>query len=79
MENMQQGGADKMMCKCCGDKGACACPHHKMVPGLVVLFGLLFLLGSFGVVSAATVNMIWPILVILAGGMKMMEGKCKCC
>jgi len=49
------------------------------MPGLVVLFGALFLLGSFDIVSAGTVNMVWPILVILAGGMKMMEGKCKCC
>ncbi|MDO8523166.1 MAG: hypothetical protein Q7S12_02680 [bacterium] len=57
----------------------CKCPHHKMVPVLVVLFGLTFLLGALDVLSAGTVNIAWPILVVLAGLMKMMTGACKCC
>lgn len=57
----------------------CTCMHHKIVPILVVLFGLLFLLGAFGTVSARTVEVGWPILVILAGLMKMSERMCKCC
>lgn len=61
----------------CG--GVCKCPHHKMVPGLIVLFGLVFLLGTFEVLTSYAVSIIWPILVILGGLMKMMEGKCKCC
>ena len=57
----------------------CGCMHHKMMPGLVVLFGVLFLGGTLGWWGMNVVNVGWPILVIAAGLMKMMEGKCKCC
>jgi hypothetical protein len=73
MEGMMEGkmeGKMGMMCKC---------PHHKVVPGLTVLFGLLFLAGYMGWVSMNTVQLGWPILVILAGIMKMSRGMCKCC
>ncbi len=65
--DMQQTGAQK-----------CACPHHKMKGGLVVLFGLLFLLRAFGMVSEAVVMYGWPILVLLAG-IKMLMPRCGCC
>jgi hypothetical protein len=50
-----------------------------VVPGLVVLFALDFLLANYGVVNQEFLNMTWPILVGVAGVMKMTEGKCKCC
>lgn len=61
-----------------GDK-TCGCPHHKVFPALIVLFGLLFLLGEMNVVAASTVSLGWPVLVILAGLFKMTKGMCKCC
>ncbi len=64
--NMQQGKV-------------CKCPHHKMMPILVILFGLVFLLGNMGVLSWALVGLVWPVLVIAAGGMKLAKGMCKCC
>lgn len=57
----------------------CQCKHHSFVPGLVVLFGLTFLLEAFGSLSAGTVSVIWPILVILAGILKMTGRSCGCC
>jgi hypothetical protein len=57
----------------------CSCGHHKVVPTLIVLFGLLFLLAAFDVVGARVVEIVWPILVIIGGIMKFGEGKCKCC
>ena len=57
----------------------CGCPHHKIVPGLVILFGLLFLLGAYDVFTMRTVQIVWPILVIVAGLMKISQGSCKCC
>lgn len=57
----------------------CKCGHHKMGPLLVVLFGLDFLGGAMGWWGMGFVNVSWPILVIVAGAMKMMEGRCKCC
>lgn len=57
----------------------CKCGHHRMGPVLVVLFGLDFLGGAMGWWSMDFVNVSWPILVIVAGAMKMMEGRCKCC
>ena len=57
--------------------GVCTCGHHKVIPILVVLFGLTFLLGDWNVFSVGTVNIIWPVLVILAGLSKMKH--CGCC
>lgn len=57
----------------------CKCSHHKFGGVLVVLFGILFLGGNLGWWAPNTVNLVWPILVIVAGGFKLMEGKCKCC
>lgn len=67
---MDNQGMQGMMCKC---------PHHNMKPLLVVLFGLDFLGGAMGWWGIDFVNVSWPILVIIAGVMKMTEGKCKCC
>ena len=72
MGEMKEGMMDGKM------GGMCKCPHHKVVPGLTVLFGLLFLAGNMGWVSMETVAW-WPVLVILAGLMKMSRGMCKCC
>jgi len=59
--------------------GICKCPHHKMMPLLVVLFALSFLLKALGILTPGSVDIIWPILVGAAGLMKFNEGKCKCC
>lgn len=62
-------------------RNICACPHHKVMPILVILFGLTFLLGALGVFTADFVGTVWPVIVIAAGLMKWMEksGMCKCC
>ena len=62
-------------------KVCCACHHHKVAPILVILFGLTFLLGTWGTLSWGTVHTVWPILVIIAGLMKLADkmGMCKCC
>ncbi len=66
---------EKMMM---GDKCmTCKCPHHKVIPVLVILFGLTFLLGALNVISAYAVSVIWPILVLIGGFMKLY--RCKCC
>jgi len=74
MENMQQ--RDSM-----GMKNTCTCKHHHVIPVLIVLFGLTFLLGNMGILTWAAVGMVWPILVIAGGIMKIMNrsGMCKCC
>ncbi len=66
---MMHGEAGKM----------CPCPHHK-APGLLLfLLGLAFLLKAFDALSAEAVDVIWPVLVMAAGLMKMAGGSCKCC
>lgn len=57
----------------------CACMHHKMLPLFIILIGLSFLLKALGVISVATNDYIWPILLILLGLKKMFCGMCKCC
>ena len=55
----------------------CSCSHHKVFPILVILFGLDFLLAAVGVLTWDFVNITWPILLIIAGCMKLV--KCDCC
>lgn len=76
MDTMQ----NQNMCNC-NACNACKCHHHKVLGLLVILFGLTFLLGNWGILSLTTVNLVWPMLVILAGLMKLIEkmGMCKCC
>lgn len=57
----------------------CGCPHHKMIPFFVVIFGALFLLRTLGWVSAYTVDIAWPIVVIAGGFSKLIRGMCGCC
>ncbi len=61
------------------DKKCCGCPHHKVLPILIILFGLDFLLGTAGVLTYQFVNLSWPVLVVIAGCMKLSKGMCKCC
>ena len=58
-------------------EGMCKCPHHKVVPALIVLIGLVFLLETWGSVSVGFTNVAWPILLILIGLMKAFP-MCKC-
>ena len=57
----------------------CKCGHHKAGSVLAVVFGLLFLAGHFGYVSANIVSIGWPVIGIVAGLTKMTGSKCKCC
>jgi hypothetical protein len=53
----------------------CNCPHHRVMPWLIILFGLDFLLAALGVLTWGFVDITWPILVIIAGCTKF----CRCC
>ncbi len=57
----------------------CGCPHHKIVPLVIILIGLDFLLMNLGYVSDGFVATSWPVLLIVAGVMKFTKGMCKCC
>lgn len=77
---MKEGMKDGMCMNCDHDGGChCKCPHHKIVPVLVVLFGALFWAGNWGWVSMATVQTWWPVLVTAAGATKLGSRCCKCC
>jgi predicted RND superfamily exporter protein len=56
----------------------CRCPHHKVVPVLIILFGLSFLLGTLGWLDASIIRFAWPTLIILIGVVKLFSGSCKC-
>jgi len=59
----------------------CKCNHHKTFPVLMILFGLTFLLGNWEILTPGAVNVIWPVLIMVAGFMKLGDkiGMCKCC
>ncbi len=69
MNDMQGGGMGKM----------CGCGHHKIVPLMITLIGLDFLFANLGWVPESFVATSWPVLLTIAGVMKLMKGKCKCC
>lgn len=55
----------------------CKCPHHMMMPWLIILIGVDFLLGALGVLTWNFVDITWPILVIILGIGKLV--RCGCC
>ncbi|OGY68752.1 MAG: hypothetical protein A2586_01975 [Candidatus Harrisonbacteria bacterium RIFOXYD1_FULL_40_9] len=57
----------------------CGRSHHSFLGVLVVLFALTFLLGTFDVLTARTVSVVWPVLVGIYGVLKMRENRCSCC
>ncbi|MEK9186249.1 MAG: hypothetical protein AAB885_01550 [Patescibacteria group bacterium] len=57
----------------------CKCSHHSFISWLVMLFGAIFLLRALDILGSGLVDLAWPILVIVAGFMKMGSRKCKCC
>lgn len=64
---------------CSGSCGGCNCPHHKAIPVFIILIAVTFLAGEWGMLSAASVAMIWPVLLGAIGVTKLMKGKCSCC
>ncbi len=64
--------------KCCGSS-RCGCWHHQAMGILLVLLGLTFLMGALNVIDGETVNVIWPVIVVIAGLKKLFAGMCKCC
>jgi hypothetical protein len=63
----------------CETGTGCGCPCHKATGVLTIIFGLIFLLGAFDLISQHAVSIAWPIIVILVGAKKVTQGMCKCC
>ncbi len=70
MENMQNMGGDKKVCKCM---------HHSVMPVMIILIGLTFLLGALNILTPFAVSVIWPSLLIILGIKKIFMKMCKCC
>ena len=62
----------------CYQPGVCLCKHHRIVPILIMLFGLTFLLYALNLLSWGAAAIIWPIIVILTGLAKLKGGLCAC-
>ena len=58
---------------------SCGCMHHAIVPILVALLGVAFLLLNLNIITMQVVNIVWPVLLILAGLFKACGRMCKCC
>ena len=61
------------------DSKTCGCGHHRTFPILVIVLGVVFLLAALNILTMAFVNIIWPIIIIIAGFMKLGGNKCSCC
>jgi len=62
----------------CCQPGVCPCMHHKIMPFLLVLFGLTFLLQGLGVYGGNIAAIVASIIIILAGLAKLKGGMCGC-
>lgn len=56
----------------------CKCGHHKLVPLLFVILGIVLLLGSLGRISLQVIGISLSVIVILAGLAKFFGGMCTC-
>ena len=58
----------------------CKCSHHNFMPFLVVLFGVTFSMGYWGIIGWDIVSVMWPVIVILLGLSLLVDklGMCKC-
>jgi len=58
----------------------CRCPHHKLIPMVIFIIGLLFFLNAVNlVITTSVLNMLWPVALMIGGLTKMMSSRCKCC
>ncbi len=57
----------------------CKCGCHKAPGIIIILIGLFFLLEALHVISTNINGIIWPVLIILFGIVKLGKGKCTCC
>ena len=71
--NMENKGEGMMHGKTCN------CPHHKVLPILLILVGVDFLLGALQVFTWFFVDVTWPILLIIGGATWMNQSSCGCC
>jgi hypothetical protein len=63
-----------------GDKPkVCNCPHHKVIPWMIILIGIDFILGSWVPFYAMWTWPVLGILLIIIGGVKLSSRKCGCC
>lgn len=59
-------------------KNTCSGDHRGVIPILVILFAICFLLQYQGLLAENSVNIIWPILVGIAGLVMLIEDRCGC-
>lgn len=57
----------------------CRCGHHYIAPAMIILIGIDFLLHAAGIVSSEFLAISWPALLIIAGAVKLMGRRCRCC
>ena len=63
----------------CGSCDISKCGCKIATPILVILFGLVFLLNTTGIISDYALSMAWPIIIILIGVAKLIKKMCNKC
>ena len=75
MDTMNSGNGNEV--KTVGK--VCNCPHHKAIPVIILLIGLVILLSAFNLWSGQAETIVIGLLVIIAGFVKLKSASCKCC
>jgi len=73
METTNSGGEVKTVGKVCN------CPHHKVIPIIVLLIGLVVLLSAFNIWSGQVETILIGVLILIVGFVKLKSASCKCC
>ena len=62
-----------------GDGKVCKCVHHKVVPWMIILIGLVVLLGAFNILTGMWQMILVGLFLVVIGGTKLNSHKCGCC
>ena len=64
-----------------GEGKTCNCVHHKVVPWMIILIGIVVLLNAFSFMwlNSMMQMIIIGIALIVIGGTKLNGQNCKCC
>ena len=60
-------------------KKVCNCPHHKVVPIMIIIIGLVILVGAFSMLTFQWASILIGVALIVIGGTKLGSRSCKCC
>lgn len=73
MDQMSNGAT----CGCDGTN-KCVCRRRKVVPMAILIAGIVFILQGLGILNGISFTLVFGVLLVIVGWMKLSRGRCKC-